>query len=288
MEHWYGLPEALFEDRTVQDYPLDYNYLDEQHRFGQAGRLWRQAAPPGSARWNAVIDELVELDFTIVPTLTIYEASRDLMRARRAEWHDEYTLPSLWAFYAPSRKAHGSYWFDWSTEDEVAWKDNYRHLDALPQRLQEPRRPRRAPGRTPASSTSSTGSTTSASWSCCARPASIRWRSSAPRRSRARRRSAARRTSGTVEVGKLADFVVIGREPAREPGRALRHRRHPRERAQRGRARGRRQVHDQGRHRLRRARRCWRTSAGSCARRRRRPGRTSRSPACRLLALRRP
>jgi imidazolonepropionase-like amidohydrolase len=126
MEHWYGLPEALFDDRTVQDYPPGYNYLDEQHRFGQAGRLWRQAAPPGSARWNAVMDELVRLDFTIVPTLTIYEASRDLMRARRAEWHDEYTLPSLWAFYAPSRNAHGSYWFDWTTEDEIAWKDNYR------------------------------------------------------------------------------------------------------------------------------------------------------------------
>jgi imidazolonepropionase-like amidohydrolase len=126
MEHWYGLPEALFDDRTIQDYPLDYNYLDEQHRFGQAGRLWKQAAPPGSARWNAVMDELIRLDFTIVPTFTIYEASRDLMRARRAEWHDEYTLPSLWAFYAPSRKAHGSYWFHWTTEDEIAWKENYR------------------------------------------------------------------------------------------------------------------------------------------------------------------
>jgi len=126
MEHWYGLPEALFTDRTVQDYPLDYNYNDEQHRFGQAGRLWRQAAPRGSPRWNEVIDELVGLDFTLVPTLTIYEASRDLMRARRAEWHERYTLPSLWDFYAPSRKAHGSYWFEWTTEDEVAWKENYR------------------------------------------------------------------------------------------------------------------------------------------------------------------
>jgi len=26
MEHWYGLPEALFEDKTVQNYPLNYNY----------------------------------------------------------------------------------------------------------------------------------------------------------------------------------------------------------------------------------------------------------------------
>ena len=40
MEHWYGLPEALFADRTVQDYPPDYNYADEYDRFAAAGRLW--------------------------------------------------------------------------------------------------------------------------------------------------------------------------------------------------------------------------------------------------------
>jgi len=116
----------LFADRSIQDYPPDYNYSDEQDRFGQAGRLWKQAAPPGSPKWNAVMDELLELDFTIDPTLTIYEASRDLMRTMRAEWHDKYTLPSLWKFYQPSRSAHGSYWFHWSTADEIAWKNNYR------------------------------------------------------------------------------------------------------------------------------------------------------------------
>ncbi|HYC60913.1 MAG TPA: amidohydrolase family protein [Thermoanaerobaculia bacterium] len=126
MEHWYGLPEALFDARTVQDYPPDYNYLDESHRFGQAGRLWKQAAPPGSAKWNATMDELVKLDFNLDPTFTIYEASRDLMRAMRAEWHDRYTLPSLWKWYEPSRAAHGSYWFDWTTADEIEWKHNYR------------------------------------------------------------------------------------------------------------------------------------------------------------------
>jgi imidazolonepropionase-like amidohydrolase len=126
MEHWYGLPEALFDGRTVQDYPLDYNYNDESDRFGEAGRLWKQAAPPGSERWNQVMNELLALDFTIDPTLTIYEANRDLMRARRAEWHEEYTLPSLWEFYAPSRKSHGSYWLHWTTDDEIAWRENYR------------------------------------------------------------------------------------------------------------------------------------------------------------------
>lgn len=126
MEHWYGLPEALFEDRTVQNYPLDYNYANEQHRFEQAGKLWQQAAEPFTAHWNAVMDELLTLDFTLDPTFNIYEASRDLHRARRAEWHEDYTLPSLWRFYAPSKVSHGSYWHYWGTEQEVAWKENYR------------------------------------------------------------------------------------------------------------------------------------------------------------------
>lgn len=126
MEHWYGLPEALFDDRTLQDYPADYNYFDEQHRFGEAGTLWSQAAGPGSERWDYVRDTLLDRKFAIIPTFSIYLSSRDWMRARRAEWHDEYTMPSLWKFYAPDRNAHGSYWFDWGTEQEVAWRDNYR------------------------------------------------------------------------------------------------------------------------------------------------------------------
>ncbi|HEY4148151.1 MAG TPA: amidohydrolase family protein [Chitinophagaceae bacterium] len=126
MEHWYGLPEALFADKTIQDYPLDYNYSDEQDRFEEAGKLWKQAAPPYSERWNKVMNELLSLDFTIDPTFNIYEANRDLMRARRAEWHEEYTLPSLWKFYEPSRQSHGSYWHSWGTEQEISWKENYR------------------------------------------------------------------------------------------------------------------------------------------------------------------
>ncbi len=126
MEHWYGLPEALFVDRRIQDYPPDYNYNDEQNRFEEAGKLWQQAARPFSEHWNAVMAELIELDFTLDPTFTIYEGSRDLMRVRRAEWHEDYTLPSLWDYYRPSRAAHGSYWFNWGTRQEVAWKENYR------------------------------------------------------------------------------------------------------------------------------------------------------------------
>ena len=126
MQHWYGLPEALFEDRTVQNYPLDYNYNNEQHRFVQAGLLWKQAAPPYSEHWNNVMNELIELDFTLSPTFVAYETTRDFMRFRRAEWHEEYTTPSLWRYYEPNREKHASYWFYWTTEIEVAWKENYR------------------------------------------------------------------------------------------------------------------------------------------------------------------
>ncbi len=126
MEHWYGLPEALFEDKTIQNFPLDYNYNNEQHRFEEAGKLWKQAAAPYSPHWNKVMNDLLAVDFTLDPTFNIYDANRDLHRARRAEWHENYTLPSLWKFYEPSYQSHGSYWVSWGTEQEVEWKNNYR------------------------------------------------------------------------------------------------------------------------------------------------------------------
>jgi hypothetical protein len=126
MEHWYGLPEALFTDRIVQDYPVDYNYQNEQHRFEEAGKLWKQAAAPFSEHWNKVMNELLALDFTLDPTFNIYEANRDLHRARRVEWHEDYTMPKLWRYYQPNRISHGSYWFNWGTEQEVSWRENYR------------------------------------------------------------------------------------------------------------------------------------------------------------------
>lgn len=126
LEHWYALPEALFDDRTVQHFSLDYNYNDESDRFGEAGELWKQASDPDSDRWNNVMDTLLSYDLTLSPTFNIYSASRDLMRARRAEWHDNYTLPSLWEFFNPEPGSHGSYWFNWGTEQEVEWKNNYK------------------------------------------------------------------------------------------------------------------------------------------------------------------
>lgn len=131
MEHWYGLPEALFTDRTVQDYPPDYNYNNEQDRFSEAGRLWAQAAEPGSARWREVLERLLAIDFTLVPTFVAYEAARDEQRARRLEWHDQYTWPGVWEFFQPNRDAHGSFHFYWSTQHEIQWRRNYQRWMAF-------------------------------------------------------------------------------------------------------------------------------------------------------------
>lgn len=125
MEHWYGLPEAMFEDRVIQNYPLDYNYNDEQDRFGEAGRLWLQSAAPGSETWQRTIAELVDLDFTLDPTFTIYEANRDLMRARNADWMDDYVPPYLARAFEANPHIHGSYFFDWTTLREIDWKRNF-------------------------------------------------------------------------------------------------------------------------------------------------------------------
>ena len=125
MTHYYGLMESMLTDYSIQDWRLDYNYNDESHRFAEVARLWYQAAEPGSDLWNRTLDRFLELGFGLDPTMTIYEASRDVMRAREAEWHEDYALPTMLDFYEPSREAHGSYWFYWTSEDEFHWKRFY-------------------------------------------------------------------------------------------------------------------------------------------------------------------
>ena len=123
--HFYGIFESLLKDYTIQPYPLNHNYNNEQDRFGQVSRLWDKIYPRGSKEWNDFLDELLQRRVFMDPTMTIYSAGRDLERARTFEWHDRYTLPSLWAFYQPSRTDHGSYWYYWTTEDEYNWKKFY-------------------------------------------------------------------------------------------------------------------------------------------------------------------
>jgi len=123
--HFYGHFEALLKDYVVQPWPVDMNADDEQWRFGQVARLWDRIHEPGGPEWKAYLQEHLKLGTVFDPTLTIYSAGRDVMRARNADWHDRYTLPSLMEFYEPSRQNHGSYWYYWTTADEIAWRNFY-------------------------------------------------------------------------------------------------------------------------------------------------------------------
>lgn len=123
--HFYGHFEALLKDYVVQPWPVDYNYYNEQDRFGQVARLWDKIHPPGSPEWNEYLKEQKKLGTTFDPTMVAYLASRDQMRMRNADWHEKYTLPSLMDFYEANRANHGSYWYYWTTWDEVAWKNFY-------------------------------------------------------------------------------------------------------------------------------------------------------------------
>jgi imidazolonepropionase-like amidohydrolase len=123
--HFYGHFEALLRDYRVQPWPENMNYNDEQLRFSQVARLWNMVHPPGSPEWKEYLKAHLALNTIFDPTMTAYAAGRDVMRMRNADWHDRYSLPSLMDFYTPNRTNHGSYFFDWTLSDEIAWRNFY-------------------------------------------------------------------------------------------------------------------------------------------------------------------
>lgn len=55
----------------MQHFPPGYNYEDEVDRFTESGRLWRQAAEPGSTRWDAALDAFLATGVTLDPTFNV-------------------------------------------------------------------------------------------------------------------------------------------------------------------------------------------------------------------------
>lgn len=128
--HFYGHFEALLGGRSIQNYPTDYNFYDEQMRFGEAAEIWKEVEP-GTPQWFEYLEEQKATGVVFDPTMTIYAASRDLMRARNAPWHQIYTLPTLADYFQSTRDNHGSYFFDWTTSNEVAWRRFYERFMRL-------------------------------------------------------------------------------------------------------------------------------------------------------------
>ncbi|MGH6762679.1 MAG: amidohydrolase family protein [Phyllobacterium sp.] len=129
--HFYGHFETLLKDSRIQDFPASYNYNNEYDRFSGVADIWNDIYEPGSPEWQNYLKKQQETGVTFDPTFTIYAASRDLMRARNADWHSTYTLPSLWKFFQSTRDNHGSYFYDWTTHDEVKWRNYYQRYMQL-------------------------------------------------------------------------------------------------------------------------------------------------------------
>ncbi|MBD3413524.1 MAG: amidohydrolase family protein [Candidatus Aminicenantes bacterium] len=121
IEHWYGVPDAAL--KGSQKFPFWYNYSNESHRFRYAGRLWREA---DAEKLDRVLKSLVSAQVAWCPTFVIYESSRDFQRARTQPWFDEYLHPAVKEYFVPNPAHHGSYQWNWTTTDEVFWRENYK------------------------------------------------------------------------------------------------------------------------------------------------------------------
>jgi imidazolonepropionase-like amidohydrolase len=121
IEHFYGVADAALNG--VQRFPAGMNYANEIHRFGRAGELYAQADP---AKLSAVIDAMVAGHVAWDPTFSIYEASRDLVRAQNQPWFRDYLHPSMEEYFKGSLDNHGSFFLGWTSAQESAWREQYR------------------------------------------------------------------------------------------------------------------------------------------------------------------
>jgi imidazolonepropionase-like amidohydrolase len=121
IEHFYGIADAALDG--VQRFPPDMNYNNEVHRFARAGELWTQA---DRGKLSQIVDLMVAKKVGWSPTLSIYDASRDVARAQNLPWFKDYLHPSLEAFFRPSLDNHGSFFLGWTSTQEARWKQQYR------------------------------------------------------------------------------------------------------------------------------------------------------------------
>ena len=59
------------------------------------------------------------------PTMSTYEATRDLVRAQNLPWYKDYLHPSLEEYYKPSLERHATFYFGWTATQEAHWRKNY-------------------------------------------------------------------------------------------------------------------------------------------------------------------
>ena len=129
IEHFYGVADAALDG--VQNFPSSMNYSNEIDRFAQAGELYTQGNL-NRRKLSDVLDLMIAKNVAWSPTLSIYAATRDLLRAQNVPWMRDYLHPTLEDFFRPSLANHGSFFIGWTNTQEVRWKRNYQvWMDAL-------------------------------------------------------------------------------------------------------------------------------------------------------------
>jgi hypothetical protein len=123
IEHHYGYGESALGG-GVQPFGGGYNYADESHRFRAAGTIWQQA--PQDVLLTDIVDRLVASGVAMLPTMSAYEANRDINRAMGLPWHEKYTHAVLIDWFYPNPANHAAEHWDWSSDDEASWSDMYR------------------------------------------------------------------------------------------------------------------------------------------------------------------
>lgn len=118
IEHHYGYAESALPS-TVQNFPREYNYNNENDRFRHAGKVWVDTDK--ERLLTEVADSLVAYGATLLPTRVVYEANRDILRATNLPWHEKYTHQALINWNLPNPAFHGSYHYDWTSDDEYYW-----------------------------------------------------------------------------------------------------------------------------------------------------------------------
>ncbi|MBE3095503.1 MAG: amidohydrolase family protein [Planctomycetes bacterium] len=129
IEHFYGIGDAALDG--IQDFPPDHNANNEIHRFGRAGELYIQKNL-NRQKLSDVLDLMIKNHVAWCPTMSIYEASRDVIRAQNLPWYKEYLHPTMEDYFRPDLRNHGSYFIGWTNTQEVRWGKDYQvWMDAL-------------------------------------------------------------------------------------------------------------------------------------------------------------
>jgi len=123
IEHHYGYAESALE-RQTQNFVRTYNFDNENDRFRAAGSVWLEA--DRGRLLGQVADSMVKCGVTMLPTRVVYEANRDFLRASSLPWHEKYTHQSLINWNLPNPAFHGSFHYDWTSDDEYYWSHAFK------------------------------------------------------------------------------------------------------------------------------------------------------------------